>query len=423
MTEKLLHFIWGFGYFNQSNLATMSGESLVVLNKGSLNTHAGPDFLSAKVKVGGLTLAGSIELHLKTSDWVKHQHQDDPNYSNVILHVVYKHDADLPHSIPVLELQPRISSLLIDRYEWLMQNSEAIACSKELNSVRDLTLLSWKERLLVERLALKSQTVFSFLEETGQHWEEAFWWLLARNFGMKVNADAFESIARSIPFNLLAKQKNSIHQLEAVLFGQAGLLSTTFAESYPQLLKREYMFLQSKYDLKPTFTSIQFLRMRPGSFPTLRLAQLAMLIHHSQHLFSKLLEAQEVKEIETWLRVTANDYWHYHYRFEEVSEFKPKRLGEEMVRNIIINTFIPVLFAYGLRQGKEAFKQRALEWLASSKPENNAITQLYEQAGLANQSAFDSQALIQLKNEYCNPKRCLECAIGNAILKREPQLS
>jgi hypothetical protein len=420
MTEKLLHFIWKMGYFNQSHLITTGGEPIQVFTKGIFNTNAGPDFLNAKIKIGNVTFAGSVELHLKTSDWQKHRHGSDPNYANVILHVVYEHDISLPHSIPVLELQPLISSLLRQRYDTLMQNAEAIPCGKEFAVVQELTWMSWKERLVAERLTRKAETVFTYLYQTTNHWEETFWWLLARNFGMKVNADAFEALARSLPLTILAKQKGSIHQLEALLFGQAGLLANTFTEDYPKLLQQEYLFLKKKYGLQSTFISIQFLRMRPGNFPTLRLAQLAALIHSSQHLFSHMLEAKEIKEVEQWLNVTANDYWHYHYRFDERSDFKPKRLGAEMLKNIIINTVAPVLYAYGVHHKAEAYKQRAVDWLQSMKPERNAITQLYEGLGQENATAFDSQALIQLKNEYCNPKHCLDCAVGVAILKREP---
>lgn len=420
MTEKLLHFIWSLGYFNQNHLSATTGEAVKIIAAGSLNKNGGPDFLNAKVQVGAVTLAGSVELHLKTSDWQKHKHEEDANYKNVILHVVYQHDHELAHAIPVLELQPHISSLLINRYDRLMQNSEVIACGNEIATVKPLTWLSWKERLVAERLTRKAETIFAYLQHTKAHWEEVFWWLLARNFGMKVNAEAFEAIARSIPLQALAKQKSSIHQMEAILFGQAGLLNHSFVEDYPKLLQREYHFLKTKYALQPTFVAIHFLRMRPGNFPTVRLAQLAMLVHRSQHLFSKLLEANTLKEIQVWLQVSANDYWHSHYRFDETSDYKPKRLGSDMIKNIIINTIVPLLFAYGLYHRQEKFKTKALQWLEEMKAESNAITNLFQQLSIGNESAFDSQSLIQLKNEYCNPKRCLDCAIGNALLKKEP---
>jgi len=241
--------------------------------------------------------------------------------------------------------------------------------------------------------------------------------LLARNFGMKVNADAFESIARSIPLNVLAKQRQQIHQIEALLTGQAGLLDHKFEEEYPQLLRREYHFQKSKHKLKPAPVILLFLRMRPVNFPTVRLAQLAMLIHESAHLFSKIKDAPSLKDVKEWFDVTANDYWHYHYRFDELSAFKKKKLGDSMIESIIINTVIPVLFAYGNYHAEQKYKNRALEWLEQVGAESNSLINGFHQLGIGTSNAYDTQALIELKNEYCNHKRCLECGIGNAILK------
>jgi hypothetical protein len=312
MTEKLLHYIWQSGYFNQSHLLTNSGEQVRIISKGVLNKNQGPDFSSAMIGIGNTVLAGSVEMHLKTSDWEKHNHSQDENYRNVILHVVYQHDKDLDHPIPVLELQPLIPALLLDRYEMLMNTPESIACGKEISGINPLTWSSWKERVLVERLTRRSENIFGLLEQTNGHWEEVFWWMFARNFGIRVNADAFEAIARSLPLRLLVKHKHSIHQVEALLFGQANLLGGEFQEDYPNLLKREYNFLRKKYNLVPAFAAVHFLRMRPANFPTVRLAQLAMVIHNSNHLFSKLVEEDSLSVVQGSLQVTANDYWHVH---------------------------------------------------------------------------------------------------------------
>ena len=241
--------------------------------------------------------------------------------------------------------------------------------------------------------------------------------MIARNFGMKVNADAFEAMAKSIPLNLLAKHKSQIHQLESFLFGQAGLLSRNFKEAYPILLKKEYQFYKKKYNLRPISNPVHLLRMRPGNFPTIRLAQLAMLIQHSLHLFSVIKEVDSVRELKKLFLVTANDYWHYHYLFDEPSSFMEKKLGEEMFTNIIINTIAPVLFAYGQHQQAANFKEKAIQWLENSLPEKNAVTRNWESFGVTNKNAWDSQALIELKQQYCDKKRCLECAIGNQLLK------
>lgn len=414
--EKLLQYIWQFQYFNKSELQTTAGERLQIIFPGKLNSDQGPDFSNAQIKIDNTTLVGSIELHLKASQWNEHGHGSDSNYKNVILHVVFENDLP-PSFVPVLELQPRISNLLLDKYSALMDSSNFIPCANSVSEVKEITWLSWKERLLAERLTRKSAIVFKFLEENNAHWEESFWWMLARNFGMKVNSEAFELMARSIPVNILAKHKNQIHQLEALLFGQAGLLEQNFIEDYPKLLQREYRFLKKKYVLKPIHYKVHFLRMRPGNFPTIRLSQLAALIQNSAHLFSKILEIENVSEIKKLFDVTANDYWHYHYRFDESSPFKKKTIGKDMIGNVLINTIIPILFAYGLYHKEEKFKNKAILWLEEISAEVNSITKGFTNLNLPNKSAFDSQAFIELKTQYCDHKHCLQCAIGNSLLK------
>jgi hypothetical protein len=241
--------------------------------------------------------------------------------------------------------------------------------------------------------------------------------MLARNFGIKINAEVFEAMARSIPVSILGKHKNQIHQLEALLMGQANLLNEKFTEDYPMMLKKEYEFYKSKYKIQPNSYPAFFLRMRPGNFPTIRLAQLAMLIHQSEHLFSKIKEAASLKDVKKWLDVTANDYWHYHYRFDEESSFKRKNLGAAMIDNILTNTVSTVLFAYGHFHKEQKYKDKALQWLEEIANESNSITKGFQQIGLQNKNAHDSQALIELKNEFCSKKRCLDCAVGNALLK------
>lgn len=418
MTERLLQYIWQFQYFNKSELQTTAGEKVRIIHPGSLNTHQGPDFADSKIIIGQTTWAGNIELHLHTSQWHQHGHHTDKNYNNVILHVVWQDDEPLKQlNIPVIELQHRVSGLLISKYHEWMEKTSFIPCEHAIAQVKNLTWQAWLDRLLAERLTRKAEIVFTFLNQTNNNWEDAFWWLLARNFGARVNADAFELMARSIPLKLLAKHKSNLIQLEALLLGQAGLLSEQAKEDYPIMLYKEYTFLRNKYKLQPIHITPMFLRMRPGNFPTIRLAQLAMLVHHSSHLFSKIKEAENAEEIKDWLNITANDYWHYHYRLDELSAYKPKKLGNAMINNIIINTMAPVMYAYGRYHQLENFKEKALQWLESCVAENNTITNGYQQLGIKNASAADSQALIELKNEYCNYKRCLECAVGNAIIR------
>lgn len=432
MTERLLQYIWQFQYFNKGDLQTTDGEPVQVLFAGQYNTNQGPDFTNAKIKIGTTTWAGTVELHIKTGDWYKHGHQHDKNYNNVVLHVVWNDESGNTtasvgktkelkgsKSIPVLELQSRVPKFLLQRYEDLMNAASFIPCEKSIKDVKALVWKSWKERLLAERLLRKAGQVKQYLLQNNNHWEETFWWLLARNFGIHVNADAFEAVARTIPLTILAKIKTQIHQLEAVLLGQAGLLEGEFKEDYPVLLQREYRFQQHKYALKKSTQSLHFLRMRPGNFPTIRLAQLAMLVHHSAHLFAKIKDAPSIKDVKTWFDITANDYWHYHYRFDESSAFKEKKLGPGTMDNIIINTIAPVLFAWGDFHDDNLYKEKALQWLEETTAESNHITRGFQQTGIRIGNAFDSQAMIELKKEYCNHKRCLDCGVGNALLKRE----
>lgn len=421
MKEKLLQYIWQFQYFNKSELTTVSREPLQIIHQGSLNTNQGADFSDAKIKINDTTWAGNIELHIKSSDWNLHKHSADKNYGNIILHVVWQHDAEIKDisgsNLPTLELQNRVSKLLLTKYETLMNANSFIPCENHAYTINDLTLLNWKQRLLAERLEAKSSIILSHLNQNNFHWEETLWWLLANNFGIKVNSQAFEKIARSIPVSILAKHKNQIHQVEALLFGQAGLLEKDFTDDYPTMLQKEYQFYKAKYKLLQPQVQLFFLRMRPANFPTIRLAQLAMLINKSSHLFSKIKESVSIVEVKELLDVTANDYWHYHYVFDEGSAFKKKKLGIQMINNILINTVVPVLFAYGLHHNEQQYKDKAIAWLEKISAESNFITKGFETLKFSNKNSFDSQSYIQLKNEYCNNKRCLECSIGNSLLK------
>ncbi|MBK6635280.1 MAG: DUF2851 family protein [Chitinophagaceae bacterium] len=417
MTERMLQYIWQFRYFNFNDLRTDEGELLQVIHPGTLNTNQGPDFIDAKIKIADTTWAGSIELHTHASHWNDHKHSGDKNYKNVILHVVWKNDVQLHLPFSTLVLEDKVPKLLLHKYDELMNSGSFIPCEKNIHGVNSLTWQSLKERMLVDRLENKTKNIFDLLQKNKNHWEEICWWLLAKNFGIKLNAAAFENVARSIPITVLAKNRGQIHQAEALLFGQAGLLDADLTGDYPKLLQREYLFLKKKYGLKKVEAGMIFLRMRPSNFPTVRLAQLAMLLHKSHQLFSKIKESPDVKTIRDLLQVTANDYWHYHYVFDVTSAFKKKKLGEQMIDNILINTVVPVLFAYGHHHNENVIKDKALQWMDQIKAEKNAITRGFAALQVNNKTAFDSQALIQLKNEYCSKKRCLDCSIGNKLIR------
>ncbi len=422
LSERLLQFIWQFQYFNTKELVTTDDEALQIVHPGVLNTNQGPDFTGAKIKIGNTLLAGNVEIHLKAGDWFVHQHDTDDNYRNVILHVVWTDDALAINSngfaVPTLLLQPLVSKTLLLKYENLMQSPGFVPCALNLPALSLIGWQNWQERVLVERLEKRSAFIFQKLAETGNHWEETFWRLLARNFGMPVNADAFENMANSIPLKVLAKHKHQVQQIEALMLGQCGLLNDEFGDAYPLLLQREYRFLQNKYQLSAPAIQPVFLRMRPANFPTIRLAQLAVLICQSEHLFSKILEAKEYGEIKQLLQVTANDFWHYHYTLHSQTDYKPKVLGHQMVDNILINTVVPLVFAYGLYHSIQPYKEKALEWLALTAAEDNNVIKQWRKHGVPCHNALQSQGLLELKKHYCEERKCLDCAAGNKLIKQ-----
>ncbi|MFT4155313.1 DUF2851 family protein [Parafilimonas sp.] len=423
MNERLLQFIWQFRYFNQSALQTSEGRSLKLIHPGHLNKNAGPDFMEARIKVDNTLWVGNVELHVCASHWRRHNHSADKNYSNIILHVVWLNDEkifDAYHQpLATLELQPLVSKITLQRFEQLMQNADEIACSSSLPVLSEIAWLGWKERLVTERLQQKSNTIMQWLADANNNWEEVFWISLCRSFGMKVNADIFEQVATSLPVNLLAKHKSQIHQLEALLLGQAGLLNGGFEDAYPVMLKKEYSFLSRKYNLQPVNKAPAFLRMRPFNFPTLRLAQLAMLIYQSSHLFSKIKTAVKLHDIFRWFDVTANDFWHYHYTLKDEAVYIKKTVGNAFIHHIIINTIVPVMFLYAINKNDTARREKSLNWLMELEPEQNAVTRQWKLHGVTNQNALHSQALLHLKNMYCTKKKCLDCAVGVKLLRGE----
>lgn len=416
VTERLLQYIWQLQYYNCSRLATVQGEMVQVQAPGQLNTNQGPDFLNARLRLGGTAWAGHIELHLKTSDWLRHRHQEDINYRNVILHVVWEHDA-VVNDVPVVELKGRVSGLLLARYEELMAIRSFIPCQHSIGRIEGLKWENWKARLVAERLTRKARKLEEFLQQNKSHWEEAFWWLLARNFGMRVNADAFEQIARSVPLSLLRRESSEFHRVEALLMGQAGLLEKKRSDEYARSLQKEYRFQQHKYGLRPAAIPVQFLRMRPGNFPTVRLAQLAALLASRPCTFGHILQVSTVEELRELLNVQAGAYWDNHYRFDEESVALPKKIGRALADGIIINSIMPALFAYGNYTGEQSYRDRVLEWLTVLRPEYNTVVQGFESIGVQVTNALDSQALLELKGNYCDQQLCLKCTVGNMLLR------
>lgn len=423
MKEDFLQYLWRIQHFNHRRLQTTTGQRIEVIQPGLHNTHAGPDFLDARLRIGGTLWAGNVEIHLQASDWRAHQHQHDPAYANVVLHVVLVEDEVIYHPdgerLATLELQRRIPKRLAQRYQKLLQQQTWIPCQAQFTQVPELTRWMWLDRLLVERLEAKTARIRERLLHTQNDWESSFYQLLARAYGLQVNADPFEQLARSLPLNLIGKHKDQLRQIEALLFGQAGLLEKDFKDDYPQKLQREYRHLRAKYQLRPLPpASWKFLRLRPANFPTLRIAQFAMLLHQATHLFSKVLVARRVVEIENLFDRRISAYWQTHYRFDRPSQKRTKKLGKKTIHLLLINTIAPFIFHYGHTQDEARYKDQALQLLEELPAEHNHIIQHWKQLDMQPKSAYQSQALLQLKKQYCQRKRCLQCGIGHAIFSK-----
>ncbi|MBC6489458.1 DUF2851 family protein [Flavihumibacter stibioxidans] len=419
MQERLLQFIWQEKYFNASELLTVTGEKLIIQDGGSFNTNQGPDFTNARILLDGTFWAGNIELHTKSSHWYQHRHEQDPNYRNIILHVVWEDDTpELSRSLPTLVLQNRVPSIMLSRYSDLMMQASAIACQHLVEDVpRDLWL-HWKKDLLHQRLRRKAAMVLDLLKEARNHWEECHWWWTARHFGGPVNGAFFEQVARSISIKQLARHRNQVIQLEALLLGQANLLDESNSDPYVQLLQREFQYLREKYSLRQVHGRVQKLRMRPAAFPEVRLAQLAMLLHRGGQLHQRMIETTGLRELENLLDITANDFWHYHYTLQEATPYQPKHIGQEMGHQLIINAIVPLVYAAGLRQHQSLLQQRAVSWLEQITAEQNSLLRGWERAGVEIINAAESQAMTELKKCYCTAKRCLDCEIGKFLLNR-----
>jgi hypothetical protein len=418
MQEKLLQYIWQFQYFNRSDLRTAEGEPLQIIHPGTPNKAQGPDFLEAKIRVGDTLWAGSVELHIRPVEWHRHGHNGDAHYANVILHVVWENDATQGPVLPVLELQSRVPKLMLGKYAMLMASPGSIACGQEAANVDPVTWLSWKDRLLAERLTQKSDRVLQLLNETCGNWDAVAWRLLARQFGQVQNSDLFEAMARSLPLSILMRHAHSLHDLEALLLGQCGLLHEHHHDEYVRQLWESYQRLLARYKLQPVRQPVHHLRMRPAGFPSVRLAQLAMLLHTRPRFFTEWLDAEHPDQVMSTMQVTASDYWNTHTRPDVSAAPRNRKTGDSFLERILMNAAIPMLFAYGELNGEQEKKEKALDWAASLPPEKNTVTDGFEKIGIGNVAASDSQALLQLQNEYCSKRRCLECAVGNTLLRK-----
>ncbi len=421
--ELLLQYAWKHKIFPLKTLETMTGEPVEVIDPGLSNMHSGPDFFNAKLKINGTLWVGNVEVHRLASDWYRHGHDKDKVYDSVVLHVCGKVDCEIARSngekVPQLALT--LPDAMRQHYEELRRADIYPPCYSILSSIPKLVVHSWLTALQAERFEQKTTAITERLKRYAGHWEDAFFLTLARNFGFGLNGDAFEAWGTLIPFRAVDKHRDDLFQVEAIFFGLAGLLEETCTDAYYLRLQKEYRYLNRKFTFPAAMDASRwrFLRLRPGNFPHVRLAQLAYLYHHESSLFSRVMEAETIDEIRKIFTAHTSTYWESHYHFEKDSAQSEKVLSDASKNLLVINTVVPFLYAYGQHKGDLRMCERAARFLEELKAENNHVTRLWSNVGLPVFTAADSQALLQLQREYCERKKCLYCRFGYEYLRRK----
>lgn len=420
MKEDFLHHIWLYKRLDITQLQTTTGENIQIVHFGHYLQTAGPDFFNAQLIIGDQKWAGNIEMHIKSSDWYLHNHQTDSNYDNVILHVVWEHDVDVYRKnkevIPVLELKNYVSNEQIKQYQKLFRPKSWINCENEMGLVDNFIIQNWQERLFFERLEQKSEVINELLQQTQHDWEQVAYSLLFKNFGLNSNGATFYAVAQQVPFSIVRKERENLLHLEAMFFGASGLLEGNFEDNYPKELQKNWLYLKHKYQFEIRKNDIQFFKLRPDNFPTIRLAQLAALFHKHHNLFQILIATIEMKELRTLFSVSASKYWKNHYQFDKESPNKMKQISATFIDLLLVNTVLPLQFAYANYLGTEK-TETLLKLITQLKPENNTIISKFENLGVSVTNAFQTQSLLQLKKNYCDKNRCLQCQIGIHLLK------
>ncbi|AZQ45177.1 DUF2851 family protein [Nonlabens ponticola] len=420
MQEDFIHYLWKFKKLSGLALHTTTGDPIVIKSLGSHNFHSGPDFFNSRLLIGNQLWAGNVEMHIKASDWYKHGHDDDPAYDNVILHVVWKHDAEISRrdevNIPVLEVSRYVPDELIISYTKLFayKNNQFINCEKSIGRVDQFHVDQWLDKLFIQRLEQRYHKIIKSLEMNNGDWESTFFQLLCRSFGTKVNADAFEQLATSIPQSTLRKLATDAFSLEAVMLGQAGLLDKDHQDNYAGELLREYAFAKAKHQLQPIHTPLKFFRLRPANYPTVRISQLAQLYHRNPLLFGELLLTNDLGQMRSLFKARASKYWDTHHVFDKETTSREKLLTEILINLIIINCVIPAKFAFIKYQGNNDFEP-LLELMRQLPREKNTIVTGYNKLITVN-DALQSQAVLQLKPNYCDVNKCLSCDIGVRLM-------
>jgi hypothetical protein len=430
MSESYLHFLYQFQYFDKTNFQTTDNESVEIIKIGRLNADSGADFQDARIFIGNIEWAGSVEIHLKSSEWDIHKHQNDTSYQNVILHLVWEDDKPILRKdgtkIPTITLSDRADKKLLQKYQSMMESKVEMPCQNQFREVDDIKKLSMLDKVLMKRLEDKSLIINQFLKENNTDWEETAYQVLAKNFGFKLNAEPFLSLAKNLPLKILQKHRDNLPQIEALIFGVAGFLQNekndleTWDE-YRLNLRKEFQFLASKYQLQDKILGQhewKYLRLRPANFPTVRLAQFARFIHENANLFSVLIHLENVKSFAKILKVKQSDYWIEHYIFGKKSEGKVPTLGNTSVENVVINTVVPLLVSYANQKDNQEYLEKAIRLLEELPAEENNITKHWQSMSLPIKSAFDSQASIEWFNHFCLPKKCLSCNVGVEILRK-----
>ena len=424
INEEFLHFVWKFQLFDFSNLQSAKQTSLQILKPGVHNHNSGPDFLNARVRIGDILWCGDVELHVKSSDWYAHNHQVDENYDTVILHVVYENDVEVKsrrgEPIVCLELKDLIPEKYISEYDTLYHSISNLPCSYAIGSLDNLFWESYSERLLIERLESKMARVQDIFLAANKDYQECFYRLLAYALGLKINAEPMLSLAENTPLLLLQKHRPDRIKIEALLYGQSGLLQRKYVDDYPKKLQEEYQFYVEKYKLQSISPhQWKFFRLRPSSFPSLRISYLTDFVLKSAPIFDQLFNFQNIQSILPFFNLTLPNYWKEHYVFDKKVKTSNKNLGNATINLLFINAVLPFCFFYARQKSDESMMMRVVDSYRALKYEDNKIIRYYKEVGLAVKSALKSQALIHLHKEYCIPRKCLNCRVFNQILKKE----
>jgi len=421
--EDFLHYLWKFKLFSTNELQTTQRESVVIKNSGEHNFNSGSDFFNAKLKIGNQLWAGNVEIHIKSSDWYVHGHEKDSNYDNTILHVVWQHDVDVHRKdnsvIPTLVLENYVPKDLLNNYQQLFSiQNKWINCENDIGEVDKFILSHWLERLYIERLEEKSEPIESLLFNSKNDWEAVLFKMLAKNFGLKVNGDAFFNLANQLDYSTVRKERGNLNTIEALLFGQANLLNDDIQNQYYINLQRAYNFLKTKYTLvNNTTTSFQFFRLRPNNFPTIRIAQLAALLNKQESLFSKIMAVTDIKAYYKLFDISVSSFWRTQYSFTSQSTMCNKKLTKPFIDLLLINTIIPLKFLY-LKSIDKLNVTAIIDTISNLKPEKNSIVEKFGHLGITFNSALETQAILQLKNNYCSKQKCLECVVGKNLISK-----